>query len=84
MKEDCKIMGPKVRVQWGSGPKSLRRMNHIPEKASQPNPYTAAVWGTEGLVRYYLFSSTLVVEVCVSFYVFWDADNPILGLFGPF
>ena len=56
-------------------------MNHIPEKASQPNPYTAAGWGTEGLVRYYLFSSTLVVEVCVSFYVFWDADNPILGLF---
>ena len=37
-------MGPKVRVQWGggSGPKSLRRMNHIPEKASLSNPYTAA------------------------------------------
>ena len=77
-------MGPKVRVQWGSGPKSLRRMNHIPEKASQPNPYTAAGWGTEGLVRYYLFYSTRVVEAFISFELFRDLDKRILGLFGPF
>ena len=50
LKVDCEIMGPKVRrVQWGCGPKSLPRMNHIPEKASWADPYTEeANSSTEG------------------------------------
>ena len=66
LKVDCKIMGPKVRVQWGSGPESLRRMNHIPEKASQPDPYRAAPgWGTEGWRKQYLFPIAGVFEAFV-------------------
>ena len=65
LKVDFKIMGPKVRrVQWGCGPKSLPRMNHIPEKASRADPYTEeANSSTEGWNSVYLFIQMLFQQV---------------------
>ena len=71
-------MGPKVRVQWGggSGPKSLRRMNHIPEKASLSNPYTAAAARARKATGERVFISHS--DSFPSFCTFWDTGDKLI------
>ena len=61
---------------WGSGPKSLRRMNHIPEKASLSNPYTAAA----ARARKATAERVLIPHShsFPSFYTFWDTGDKLI------